>query len=277
MTNERLSAITDFLKSQAREAGKIMRRYYRGKFKVYTKNDKTRVTDVDLAISEMVQERSGDTFPDVDLYTEELTDREFLPDRDYFIIDELDGTSFFIEEKKGFSHQAAFYSAEQGLMVGLVYLPMDDLMLYAVRGKGAFLEEKGKITEIPPPPIKDITQLRYAHPARYKGDKYRKFLQKLGARPDQIVLTSSYKTLQFARGELDVSIHLKGGMPPWDWAGEKVIVEELGYRYTYLDGREIRFGHEPVPREKGFLICPAILHPTLVQRIQQVLASDARV
>lgn len=277
MTNDRLADITDFLKEQAREAGKIMRRFYRGKFKVYTKKDKSRVTDVDLAISEMVQERSGQAFPNIDLYTEELTDRQFIPERDYFIIDELDGTSFFIEQKKGFSHQAAFYSAERGLLVGLVYLPMDDLMLYAIRGQGAFLEEKGKTTALSNPPVKDITQLRYAHPARYKGKKYRQFLEKLGVRPEQIVLTSSYKTLQFARGELDVSIHLKGGMPPWDWAGEKVIVEELGYHYTYLDGRPMLFGQVPVPRETGFLICPAPLHAKLVYNIQQVLASNAKV
>jgi 3'(2'), 5'-bisphosphate nucleotidase len=277
MNQERLHNILHFLKEQARAAGEIMRLYYGGDFKVYQKPDNSRVTDVDLAISKMVHERSRIAFPEIKLFTEEDTERQFLPGKDYFIIDELDGTSFFIEKVKGFSHQAAFYSAGHGLMIGLVYLPMDDIMLYAIRGQGAFIEENGAARKLEKVPAKNISQLRYAHPARYRGNKYHDFYTKLGIRDEQILLTSAYKTLQFATGELDVSILLKGGMPVWDWAGEKVIVEELGYRYSYLDGREMHFGVKPEPRETGYLICPEPLCESLMRRIWKVLSPSTTV
>lgn len=274
MDQDRLEKILAFLKQQARAAGEIMRTYYGGNYQVYYKPDNSRVTDVDLAISEMVHTEAPKIFPKIGLYTEESSDRKFVPNKDFFIIDELDGTSFFIENTKGFSHQAAYYSKDHGLMIGMVYLPLDDIMLYAVKGQGAFIEENRTVTPLEPPPVKDFRHLHYAHPARYKGNKYRDFYQKMGVRSNQIVLTSAYKTLQFVRGELDVSILLKGGMPVWDWAGEKVIVEELGYRYTYLDGREMHFGRTPSPRESGYLICPAPLQATMIQHILQTLSSS---
>ncbi|MCB0633953.1 MAG: hypothetical protein KDD15_29685, partial [Lewinella sp.] len=145
------------------------------------------------------------------------------------------------------------------------------------RGQGAFLEENGTIQQLEKVPVKDISQLRYAHPARFRGNKYREFYTKMGIREEQILLTSAYKTLQFVRGELDVSILLKGGMPVWDWAGEKVIVEELGYRYTYLDGREMHFGVKPEPRETGYLICPEPLREKLLRQIWKVLSPSTTV
>lgn len=277
MNTDRLDRITDFLKQQARTAGEIMLKHYGGNYKVYYKPDQSRVTDVDLEISKMVHRASLKAFPDIHLYTEESSKNKFVPDRDFFIIDELDGTSFFIENTKGFSHQAAYYSHSQGLTVGLVYLPLDDTMLFAIKGQGAFIEQNAQVRPLPPPKVKAFGDLKYAHPARYKGSKYRDFYRKMGVDPKQLVLTSAYKTLQFALGQLDVSILLKGGMPVWDWAGEKVIVEELGYRYTYLDGRPMHFGKQPDPRENGFLICPAPLQTRLIQHIQQTLSSNTPV
>lgn len=275
MDQDRLEKILDFLKQQARAAGKIMQAHYGGTFQVYYKPDNSRVTDVDLEISRMIHKQAPKSFPEIGLYTEESSDRKFETNKDFFIIDELDGTSFFIENTKGFSHQAAFYSSEFGLTIGIVYLPLDDIMLFAVKGKGAFLEQNGKIQQLEAPPVKDFSHLRYAHPARYRGSKYRDFYQKMGVQSDQLVLTSAYKTLQLVRGELDVSILLKGGMPVWDWAGEKVIVEELGYTYTYLDGREMLFGQVPVPRETGYLLCPGPLQPNLIRKVQQTLSSNS--
>lgn len=277
MNQERLKNILQFLKEQARAAGEIMQMHYGGDYKVYHKPDRSRVTDVDLAISKMVHSRSPQAFPDIALYTEESTNRAYVRGKDYFIIDELDGTSFFIENIKGFSHQAAFYSAEHGLMIGLVYLPLDDIMLYAVRGQGAYLEQDGTAKRLEPVAAKQLSQLHFAHPARFRGTKYRDFYAKMGVGEDQILLTSAYKTLQLVRGELDVSILLKGGMPVWDWAGEKVIVEELGYRYTYLDGREMHFGVTPEPRETGYLLCPEPLREELLREIWSVLSPSTTI
>ncbi len=247
----------EFLKRQALDAGAIMRRHFKGEFKVYTKPDRSKVTDVDLEISEMVQERSRKAFPEVVLFSEESENPPIDVNRDHFIVDELDGTSYFIHKNKGFSHQAAFYKGGEGLKLGLVYFPVDDILLYGVRGYGAFYHHNGESRPLPAPDLdKPFGSLHYAHPARYRGEKYRDLVEALGGQQDQIVLTTALRTLQFAEGVLDVAIFLMRRIPEWDWAGEKVIVEELGYNHSYLDGSPIRFGEPPVQDNPGYLICP---------------------
>ncbi len=257
----------EFMKVQARAAGAIMRRFYKGDFRVFTKPDRSKVTEVDLKISEMLQKTVPEAFPGVILYSEESETGPIDRNRDHFVIDELDGTSYFIEEHQGFSHQAAFYKAGKGLVVGLVYYPIDDILLYAMRGHGAFLEHQGEVKALAArQQSKPSHSLRFAQPARYRGDKYRQLLGSIGVDSDRIVKTTARRTLQFVQGELDVALFLMRRIPEWDWAGEKVVLEELGFSHTYLDGRPIEFGKEPASDNPGYLICHPDHRPRLMQQ-----------
>lgn len=246
-----------FLKRLAHEAGGIMRKHFRGDFKVYTKSDNSKVTNVDLAVSEVVQEEVKKEFPGAVLYSEEYEGRRIEEGKSHFIIDELDGTNYFIDGVAGFSHQAAYYDGATGrLEAGLVYYPIDDIMLYAVRDQGAYIEDQGVAQRLSTVQTKAFDNLRYAHPSRYKGDKYWDLFEALGVEPDRVIMINALRTLQFARNELDVAIFLRRHIPEWDWAGEKVIVEEIGFHHSYLDGQPIRFGEKPQGNSPGYLICP---------------------
>ncbi|MDX1667738.1 MAG: inositol monophosphatase family protein [Saprospiraceae bacterium] len=261
-----------FLKRIAHEAGGIMRRHFQGNFKVYTKPDKTKVTDVDLAISEVVQEKVQKEFPDVVLYSEEYEDRRIEEGKSHFIIDELDGTSYFIDGIAGFSHQAAYYAGTSGrLEVGLIYYPIDDILLYAIRDQGVYLEEQGIAQRLPPVQTKPFDDLLYAHPARYKGDKYWDLFDALDVEDGRVVMINALRTFQFAQNQLDVAIFLKQHIPEWDWAGEKVIVEEMGFHHSYLDGEPIRFGEKPRKGNPGYLICPPPYRHQLINQVMSYL------
>ncbi|MCB9266625.1 MAG: inositol monophosphatase family protein [Lewinellaceae bacterium] len=249
--------ILDFMKSTARQAGRIMMERIDGDYKVYTKPDHSRVTDVDLAISEKVQEAVGRHFPQVGLYSEESTNKTILPGRPYFIVDELDGTSHYIDNKTGFSHQAAYWEPGQGLLIGLIFYPWNDALLYAVKGQGAFLEQNGEARPLPLLPSKSFDELRYFHSARYHGEKYQKVFHKLGVDKGRVIRTDARRTLLMALGQLDVSLFLRPRINIWDLAGEKVILEELGFSHGYLDGSPVRFGNEPPRGNRGYLMCPS--------------------
>ena len=92
-------SILDFMRSMAWEAGNIMTEHYNGDYQIYTKPDRSKVTDVDLAISKIAQEQVARRFPDIGLHSEESPNKEIIKGKPYFIIDELDGTSYFIERK----------------------------------------------------------------------------------------------------------------------------------------------------------------------------------
>lgn len=255
----------DFLIAQAKRAGDIMRRNFRGDYGVYIKPDGSKVTDVDLEISDMWQKARAEAFPDIGLYSEESPDKVILPGKDYFVVDELDGTSYFVDGRPGFSHQAAFYSHTEGLVVGVLAYPIEDVLLYAVRGHGVILQENGHTGRIDPPVDKRREELYFGHPERYKGDKYYKLLDHLQVPGYRVLQTNALRTLQMARHELDVNIFLMPRIEAWDWAGEKVIIEELGLNHSYLDGAPIRFGEAPRSSNPGYLLCPKAHKDWLVE------------
>jgi 3'-phosphoadenosine 5'-phosphosulfate (PAPS) 3'-phosphatase len=253
-----LHDILSFLKERAYDAGAIMMERIEGKYEVYVKPDRSRVTDVDLAISDLLQREVKAQWPEVQLYSEESPKPDHIDrNKPHIIADELDGTSYYIDIKKGFSHQSAFYHPEYGLCVGLVYHPDIKTMLYAIKGEGAYLEIDGQAPQaVPTPPAKPYEDLVYAHPLRYRGDKYERLYGQLGAKPGNILRTDATRTLLMAKGELDVNIFLMPRIPFWDLSGEKVIVEELGYHHGYLNRQEVEFGKAPPKPNIGYLICP---------------------
>ncbi|MBK7872512.1 MAG: hypothetical protein IPJ74_18450 [Saprospiraceae bacterium] len=143
--------ILTHLREQALEAGDIMRHFYRNPAcKVYIKPDGSKVTDADLTVSTMIQQRSAEAFPEILLYSEETNPKSSIEsDKNYFIIDELDGTAYFADGVTGFAHLAAYHDAMEGFVIGVLYYPLEDILLYSLKGQGAFMEKNGE--KIPTP------------------------------------------------------------------------------------------------------------------------------
>ena len=266
--------ILEFMRLRARDAGRIMMSHLHGDYRVYTKPDRSRVTDVDLAVSEMMQEAVARQLPQIGLYSEESPNKTILSGRPYFIVDELDGTSHYIDNKTGFSHQSAYYEPGAGLMIGLIYYPWNDSMLYAIKGQGAFLEQGGESRQLLPLPAKPFHQLLYFHSARFRGEKYMEVFRKLGVGDNRIIRTDARRTLLMAQGQLDVNLFLRPRIAIWDLAGEKVIIEELGFSHCYLDNSPVRFGQEPPRGNRGYLMCPAAWKEKFLKELPGLLPRE---
>ncbi len=257
------------LREQAFEAGNIMRHFYRNPAcRVYIKPDGSKVTDADLTISKMVQERASH-FPNILLYSEETNPKPAIEaGKNYFIVDELDGTSLFADGLNGFAHLAAYYDAKEGFAVGVLYYPLEDILLYSLKGKGAFMEEKGEQKPLNTPPHKDLQALRYAHSLQYKGNKYKNLYARLKIGEDRIVYTQGIlRTLDIVRGDLDVAVILQPYTAPWDIAAEKAFVDALGFNYSYLNGADVIFTDQRAQNNAGYLICPKPWRETLSRMI----------
>lgn len=261
--------ILTHLRSQALEAGEIMRHFYKNPdCKVYLKPDGSKVTDADLTVSKMVQLRSAEAFPGILLYSEEANPKPALESgNNYFIIDELDGTSLFVDGMNGWSHLAAYYDANEGLTIGVIYYPLDDVLLYSLKGEGAFLEKNGETTRLETPPVKDWQELCFSHPLRYRGERYMKVYKQLGVGEDRIYYTTGLRTLDMALGKLDVITLLQPYISPWDLSAEKAFLEELGFNHSYLDGSPIPLTDKPNKSNPGYLMCPPVYTKKLSSKI----------
>ena len=262
--------IVTFLQGLARDAGALMMQYRNQPFEVYQKADNTVVTEVDLKISQMVCAAISETYPQAGLLTEETLGKMVAPRRFGFIIDELDGTYAYSQGRGGFTFQCAYYDQFHVLQIGLIYDPLKDCMVYAIKGEGVWKEYDQQIIPLSPPPVKAWETLRYAHHRTYMTPTMQRMYDRLGVCSARIIPTGGIgsKAVDFALEKVDVLIALNRKIAAWDWAPGKVILEELGYHVGYLTGQDLTINQPELDFSFGYLVCPRQHYPRFCEELQ---------
>lgn len=100
------------------------------------------VTQMDVAVQEYMRTKLHDIDDGVLLLSEEQDNSQVSdPDGRYWILDPIDGTQNFIRHFDMSAVSLAYYA--QGLLqTAVVYNPFTDELFHAVRGGGAFLNDK---------------------------------------------------------------------------------------------------------------------------------------
>ena len=263
-----MQEMLSFLQQLARDAGRIMLDHLGRPVTVYRKADETAVTQVDLEISALVCERVRHRYPDLYLLTEETKGQSIQGERG-LIIDELDGTNSYLRRQSGFAFQAAYYDNYGEIKLALIYDPQRDLMVHAIKGEGVFLHALEKTLRIQPPDLRRWQYLRFAHHRHHMPRTFRRLYDQLGVAPEQIVATGciSNKVIAFVLGQVDALIALNRFIPPWDWAPGRLILQELGYTLTHLNGQPVGFDDRPGDSPFGYLVAPARHLPRLLSEL----------
>ncbi|MEL6670967.1 MAG: inositol monophosphatase [Bacteroidota bacterium] len=248
----------EFLKELAQDAGAIMLQHWRRDLQVTTKHNGTPVSQVDLAISQMACQRIQAAFPEHVLLTEETFHPSKLPAEKGFIIDELDGTNAFIHGKAGFVFQVAYFENYDQLKLALIFDPVREILVYAIKDKGAWIEKKGAARQAVMPRIRRWRDLKFANHRLYMPPTLRKVYAMLGVSQENIVPTGSIgsKSMSFALGEVHVLVGLNRRMPFWDIAPGILLLQELGYSFSHLTGEKITLFPEDNDLAFGYLVCP---------------------
>lgn len=103
------------------------------------------LTEVDGHCQEMILATLEPTFAqhDLALLTEESPDDGSRLVKDFFwCIDPIDGTLPYIEGTSGYATSIALISREGVPFIGVVYDPIEHILYHAIRGQGAFRNEK---------------------------------------------------------------------------------------------------------------------------------------
>ena len=202
---------------------------------VRTKGETDYVTNVDLAVQELLRERLTALAPDVQFMGEEQDNTGLDWSRPCWILDPVDGTTNLIHNFRHSAVSLALSEAGQ-ILFGVVYNPYSGECFTARRGQGAFCN--GSLIRVS------------------SADRLEDSLLSVGTVPGRRELADTafrqmralYDTCQDVRrtgcasldlcwvacGRLDGYVELS--LQPWDYAAGMLIVAEAGGRVTAPDG-----------------------------------------
>ena len=195
---------------------------------VRVKGDSDFVTRADLEVSDHLKKRLKEEYPAVGFISEEDYDSlEFDGEKDYWILDPIDGTTNFMHGLPFCCISLALWSAGESVL-GVIYAPYTGELFCAEKGKGAYLNGKPiRVSEHRA--LSDCVGL-LEYNAYYKNevdpalDHARRIYLAC-----QDLRTFGSAALEFAYvacGRADV--YLGRYLKPWDFAAGCCIVREAG-------------------------------------------------
>lgn len=225
----------------ARTAGAKIVEIYNREFSVEHKEDKSPLTEADLAAHHAIIEGLSALTPALPILSEESAARPFAERsawHRYWLVDPLDGTREFVKRNGEFTVNIALIE-DHAPVLGVILVPVTGLGYYASRGGGAFRIAPGRSpSAIRVRPL-DISHVIVAGSRSHAGGSLTAFLENIGSH-ELISMGSSLKSCLVAEGRADVYPRL-GPTSEWDTAAAHCIVEEAGGRVTDTAMRPLRY------------------------------------
>jgi histidinol-phosphatase len=202
-----------------------------GDFSVWTKDDGSPVTDVDIRIDRLLTEQVAAAFGGDAVLAEESGGAK--DGTDMWIIDPLDGSANFVERVPVYAHMIARMRAGAAIFA-MVSAPLLGRRWWAYRGRGAFQgAERISVSS-----TSEVDQARIAYGGlRDYDDASAAGLVRLIRRCRRSRGFGNFLPhMLVAEGTYDLASSGTGGQP-WDVTPLALIVEEAGGRLTALGGR----------------------------------------
>ena len=270
--------------SAARLASKTILQYYAAgvetEHKIGVDQYSEPVTVADRESSRIIVDMLSEAFPGDFVLSEEEKDDplERLAKRRSWIVDPIDGTSGFVNHDGDFAVQIGLADGGNAVL-GVVLLPFHNVLTYAVRGGGAFVEsgESGSPTRLDTSGISALNKLKLAMSRNHASPRMARIIAEFGFA--KIVRRGSVglKVGLIAEQECDIYIHPSPRTKLWDTCGPQVILQEAGGRFTDLFGQEYRYDRADVQNHNGIIATNGVSHDAVIERITPLLAEFGRV
>jgi 3'(2'), 5'-bisphosphate nucleotidase len=218
----------------SRKAGAaIMAIYSAEDFGVEHKADDSPLTRADLASHRSITAELQALTPDITVLSEESASVPWSIRQQwqrYWLVDPLDGTKEFIKRNGEFTVNIAL--VENGVPVlGIVYVPVKEVLYGGCRGAGAWKVANGTRQEITTRPVvAGQRSLRVVASRSHRGEELDLWLQRVQARfPDLelVSMGSSLKICLVAEGAADIYPRL-ALTSEWDTAAAQAVLEAAG-------------------------------------------------
>jgi 3'(2'), 5'-bisphosphate nucleotidase len=261
--------------SLARAAGAEILKFYASGFRVDHKigadDFAEPVTEADHASNEIIVAGLQAAFPADGLFSEETPDNAARLTRSrVWIIDPMDGTKGFVNRDNDFAVQIGL-AADGEPILGVVYLPFQDVMYYAAKGAGAWAVNDGDAVRLRASARTDLTQMNIAVSRRHRSPKMREIVAELGFKQEIERGSVGLKVGLVAERECDVYLHLSSRTKQWDTCAPQVILEEAGGRLTDLFGGPLFYNILEARNLNGVLATNGAAHEAIVNALKPLL------
>ena len=228
-----------FAKDIAYKAGKIMIKYFEDNSEASYKLDQTIVTKADTKINQYLIKRVKETFPTHSVDGEE---EQFGKSNYVWVCDPIDGTAMYAR-----GIPVAVFSLAlviEGVpTIGVVYDPFTDSMYSAIKGKGAYKNDKKiSVNNIELNDKKSVANFDMWPKADYN---LYDSIKELGKKTYFVGVGSVIRACMcIATGDFNLAIFPGTTHKNCDIAAAKVIVEASGGKVTDLFGNEQRYDRD---------------------------------
>ena len=267
----------------ARKAGETVLTYYSRNIieeeKLGADNYSEPVTAADRAASRVIVEALRTAFPADAVLSEEEKDDSAARTlkRRVWIIDPIDGTRGFINRDGDFAIQIGL--AEDGEpTLGVVYIPVYDVLYYASKGSGAFAVTAGSEPKAVYTSAKtDFTRMSIATSRDHRSPRATRINQFFGIKNEERRGSIGIKVGLIVEQKCDLYINLSPRTKFWDTCGPQMILEEAGGALTDMFGERIRYDIEDVQNNWGVIASNGVSHDAIIEKLEPLLVEFGKV
>ena len=260
-----LEIVLRCISDSAREILKIY--YSSGKLFRELKTDKSPVTQADLISHQIISDRLSKEFSYPILSEESADDAVRLESEYVWIVDPLDGTKEFIAKLDEFTINIALVKRGRPILAA-ISVPAKNILYYATKGGGAFIEHHGQRQGIYCSRVTDLQKAKLSVSRSHLNEQLAQLLEKASIL-NLIPTGSALKYCSIASGETDASLR-KTPLMEWDICAADCILTEAGGSITDFQGNQLKYNRKNPIFDAGIVSSNQFLHQLLLHLIKPI-------
>jgi 3'(2'), 5'-bisphosphate nucleotidase len=266
----------------ARAAGAVLLRHYHSPFlveqKVNALQEMEEVTAADREANDLIVQRLIEEFTDDGILAEESKDTERRLEKErVWLIDPMDGTKNFVQRDGDFAVQIGLAVNGESVL-GVVYQPVLDLLYYAAKGRGAWVEAPNlPALRMEVSAKSDPREMVLASSRSHRSPRMERVVNLFGFKQEVRRGSVGVKIGLITEQQADLYLHLSPSTKQWDTCAPEVILHEAGGRLTDLFGQPLRYNGVRIDNRNGIVATNGAAHEMVIERLQPLLQEFGRV
>ena len=252
----------DILQDAIIKAGDAIREISKKDIIKTQKSNNSPLTAADLSANQILKERLLGCFPEYGWLSEEThDDLTRLEKKRVWIVDPLDGTKEYINKIPEYVVSVAL--VEDGVpILAAILNPATEDLFYAMKGKGAWLNEKSISCDYS---VRDKIEVLASRSEINKGD-WQRFTDRFDVKPMGSI---AYKLALVAASQTHATFSLEP-RSEWDIAAGVLLIQEAGGIIHDLSGNAFIFNQKNI-RVNGIIASSKNVYPEMMKKIEPEL------